>query len=264
MYVVIPFLQVQALNAEAAYCISGHPGPGTFIGFAHALLRRSGVSDAARIIPVFHTFRLRSSKAYGEHVHWMQRSSDRDTKRSRAAKAETQLDLPRADATLSVVMDLATECDGQRLHDAITRMRLAGGTIVDMRAPETHFEFERAIKSVPPGFFMQEVQSASDDSPFDAIVNACAYDAPHWITPTLVGYHLISSPTERVNARGGYPHAYADPLIGIVRWQSKTRASPADCWRYTRHGDEIRFETDNAFLLQSNEHKEAPHAEENE
>lgn len=40
-----------------------------------------------------------------------------------------------------------------------------------------------------------------------------------WLSATSLGYSLINEPTERVNARDGYPHAFAEPLLGLVQYR---------------------------------------------
>jgi len=40
-----------------------------------------------------------------------------------------------------------------------------------------------------------------------------------WILPSLVGYRLLESPRLRAGARGNFPHAFAEPIVGLLRAQ---------------------------------------------
>ncbi|PSU36280.1 type I-F CRISPR-associated protein Csy2 [Photobacterium lutimaris] len=42
----------------------------------------------------------------------------------------------------------------------------------------------------------------------------------NWLSATSLGYALINEPTQRTNARAGYNHAFAEPLLGLVQYRS--------------------------------------------
>ena len=41
-----------------------------------------------------------------------------------------------------------------------------------------------------------------------------------WLSPAVLGYATITSFAHRPGARGGYPHAFAEPLVGLVQFVS--------------------------------------------
>jgi hypothetical protein len=42
--------------------------------------------------------------------------------------------------------------------------------------------------------------------------------------PTALGYLTITEFQNRKNVRGGLPHAFAEPLVGMVQYQALRRA----------------------------------------
>lgn len=40
-----------------------------------------------------------------------------------------------------------------------------------------------------------------------------------WILPSLIGYRLLEAPRARAGARGNMPHAFAEPVVGLLRAQ---------------------------------------------
>jgi len=65
-----------------------------------------------------------------------------------------------------------------------------------------------------------------------------------WIAPTTLGYALLTAAVPRAGAREGYPHAFAEPLVGPVQYVSPRDYGdrPLPIWR---HG----WPRDDVFLL---------------
>lgn len=55
-----------------------------------------------------------------------------------------------------------------------------------------------------------------------------------WIVPTTLGYAPLTEFADRIGAREGCPHAYAEPLVGLVQYVSVNHyAEPAPpLWRH--------------------------------
>jgi CRISPR-associated protein Csy2 len=49
-------------------------------------------------------------------------------------------------------------------------------------------------------------------------------DSHSWLMPTTLGYLAITEFQNRKNVRGGLPHAFAEPLVGMVQYQTLHRA----------------------------------------
>lgn len=55
-----------------------------------------------------------------------------------------------------------------------------------------------------------------------------------WIVPTTLGYALLTAAVARAGAREGYPHAFAEPLVGPVQYLSLRDFGdrPLPIWQY--------------------------------
>jgi hypothetical protein len=75
-----------------------------------------------------------------------------------------------------------------------------------------------------------------------------------WFNASLVGFRLIEDPAVgRSGVRGGYPHAYADPMIGIVEFKSVRKATVRDMWTIERSDRLIKFVTANQVAQRERE-----------
>lgn len=130
----------------------------------------------------------------------------------------------------------------QFLHQ---RARLAGGDIVRLEKPGIYKSFIEAAQSLPPyGYFVTdrtfEVERSEGralammrsvierknvlDSPDDEEGDQTGKEESkkeHWKLPehrsmTHLGYRLITPPEQKPGARNNWPHAYAEPMVGIV------------------------------------------------
>lgn len=72
-----------------------------------------------------------------------------------------------------------------------------------------------------------ESSTAAGDS-LDALIAACARRTPAageeaapgggWVIPATLGYASLTGFAARGGAREGKPHAYAEPLVGLVQY----------------------------------------------
>lgn len=121
--------------------------------------------------------------------------------------------------------------------------RLAGGTIVDHGNPESFdddVDIDTVAKKAGSGFSIVERQDLmvikeNDRDMLDVVLRETRpenrADNP-WLMPTALGYVEITERSNRKNVRGGFIHAYAEPLVGLVQYQSIRDAGLA-FWRYT-------------------------------
>lgn len=242
-------LDVRRASAKNAYCVYGHPSPFAFIGFAVALSLKCKMTQRSGVLAVIHSCDFHASPPkYGQVCFDLQRSAQRDCRPTRGVKGKSQFDTPMADLRVSLAFEFETASMdglGERIDDALLDMRFAGGVIANarFRTAETSDEAFR----FSAGFVMVEatVDTGTDDL-IDRFNEKISIEKgkPGWYTPSLLGFRLIESPADtRVGARGGHPHAYADPLIGIVQFFSARKATVDDMWRIQRNDDVIRFVT---------------------
>lgn len=70
-----------------------------------------------------------------------------------------------------------------------------------------------------------------EKNPLAVLVEKIADQQAGWVTPASMGYRLLEDPVvDRPGARGNYPHAYADPLLGAVSWHSTNSSEPMALW----------------------------------
>lgn len=233
-------LSVRAASAHNAYCVYGHPSPMAFIGFAHALCARSGLRQAGGVLAVLADYRPRSVKVFGSHQFTMLRSTERDV------DGVSQVDVPRADLDVSLAFEVDTgpSFDSGPIFAPLPAMRFAGGSIVEHHL-KAHDSSEDAFRGLR-GFVMKADELTPSDDPISALLEHVSIkEKGHgWRTPTLRGLRLIEPPRKRGGSRGGHAHAYADPLIGAVHFESARKATEADLWRIDRRGNLFHFITD--------------------
>lgn len=231
-------LTVQGASAQNAYCIYGHPSPLAFIGFAHALCVRANLRQTSGVLAVFRDYRPRSIKVYGNEQFAILRSAERDLAK------ESQLDIPRADLEVSVAFEIESQpdFDAERLEAVLAGMRFAGGVLVK-RKPRLHDDMAAAIKGLR-GFVMKSSALPHSEDPLGALLDAVAVKPKGgWVTPSLRGLRLLETPQPKQGARGAHPHAYADPLLGVVHFEAVRTATESDLWRLERRDNLIRFIT---------------------
>jgi CRISPR-associated protein Csy2 len=81
------------------------------------------------------------------------------------------------------------------------------------------------------GAKVQELPIETTLAPPAEIVSAnLEGDKRKWISPTALGYAQTTTAKERGAVRNGLPHAFAEPLIGLVEYQS-IRKTPLSFWQ---------------------------------
>jgi CRISPR-associated protein Csy2 len=104
--------------------------------------------------------------------------------------------------------------------------RFAGGQIIKYMEPQEHDNLQSALRQIGRGFLVTDrtdlLQGRPD--PMAALVDALypeqEKDAQPWLCPTNLGYILADTPRPRHGARQGFPHAWGEPLAGLVQFKS--------------------------------------------
>ncbi len=98
-------------------------------------------------------------------------------------------------------------------------MRFAGGPIVRAYAHMTN-DVETALTLLRRGFWIDDASNllAGATNPIEQLLRLAAGEGDHgWLIPANLGYALLDQPTKRAGARDGFPHAFAEAMIGLVR-----------------------------------------------
>ncbi|MDP1606304.1 MAG: type I-F CRISPR-associated protein Csy2 [Rhodocyclaceae bacterium] len=267
-YLVIPRIRLQNANAQPAWWMIAPPPMTAYAGFSHALALALGWSKCQGFGVVHHDIQF-LGEFEGERglflPHQFRAASfiDKDDYSSKNQYALSSQPTARCHLNVSLVIK-KDEDDAVDFESAFPRFmrgaRLAGGTVVDHGKASLQDSMEAVIKYLKTGHAIHERQdlmvmqegerdmldvvlrltdpqlrfeaankakSASREKPDDA-----DEDLHSWLMPTALGYLAISEFQNRKNVRGGLPHAFAEPLVGMVQYQTLRRAG-IPIWRAT-------------------------------
>lgn len=163
----------------------------------------------------------------------------------------------RCHVEMSVVIDIGD--DGVHLDDVgdfLWSCRLGGGALVDHGAVKICRSQEEIAQKIGGGFWVadrsERVTDVMENSGVDgteALIQVLATNAKpvyqnsakqeestnkpeSWLSANVVGYAALESPTERSGVRNGAPHAYAEPLVGLVQYLSVRKSERTPFWQY--------------------------------
>lgn len=168
----------------------------------------------------------------------------------------------RCHLSVSLVIKL-DEDDAVDLESAFPRFmhgaRLAGGTVVEYGKASLQDSKETVIKYLKSGHAIHErqdlmVMQEGERDMLDVVLRLTdpqlrlearnkakpavhekpdeEEDSHSWLMPSALGYLAISAFQNRKNVRGGLPHAFAEPLVGMVQYKPLRRAG-IPIWKAT-------------------------------
>lgn len=236
-YLLIPRLEIRNANAQPAWWLIGAPPPTAFHGFAHALGRATEATPNGVGI-VHHDIQFLGEEVGNRlHPHQFRAAGliDKDDYSSKNAHVLSSQPTARCHLTASLVIRFS-DAEGDNLSQArverfLAGARLAGGNVLEhgkLGIPSDWDGVEKALRRWR-GFALHERQDLMVKQPgerdfLDVLLrltrptpeNRQAYP---WLMPTTLGYRAISPIERRVNSRQNLPHAYAEPLVGLVQYR---------------------------------------------
>lgn len=244
-YLVIQDIAVQSANVRPLWWVVAAAPVVPAVQFAHALGRAAGAlpsgvhlvhHDAQHLgEPGFH---------YGRYAPQQRRgamlvsdddfaSGSKPRSASKSLKSTGTLSLqPTATAhlALSVVMEFEASAFSGLKSDAAKQFldgaRFAGGQIIRYKEPQEFETLQSALRQIGRGFLVKDRTDLLQDhpDPLDALITALyperEEDRQPWLCPTNLGYILAETPRARRGARQGLPHAWGEPLAGLVQFKS--------------------------------------------
>ncbi|WP_018871531.1 MULTISPECIES: type I-F CRISPR-associated protein Csy2 [unclassified Thioalkalivibrio] len=271
MYLALPHLQVQQANAlSTQWMISLCPVMAAVL-MSHALGRALKVQPSGVAI-IHHDAYLRA-ESFGDdrHPHQFRASTYIDGDDYSSHSKDPTLSL-QPTATMDLEWSLVLRFDEdlperalRKVHTFLQRGRLAGGLIVDYRDPVLGYSLKGRSggdrsnwgvidRVVGGGHILADRSSLlTGKGPHTRIdrLLALAGNDPDpeasgaqpfsgWLTPAVLGYALTSSVESRANVRNDLPHAYCEPMVGLVEYiglrtlQEHPDLNPEDLfWRYS-------------------------------
>lgn len=262
-YVILPRLQVQNANAQPILWMIAPPSMMAYSGFAHAFALAVGASTHAGFAVVHHDIAFQGEISGGEinpHQFRAAQFIDKVDYSSKSKYALSSQPTARCHMTVSLVIrfDAESSINETKIEPFLRAARIAGGSIVQHRfsikdktliLPRANYS--RCIADrVGGGFSLKErkdlmfLQSGDKDRldpfirtitrPFDPLPEGpvdplAVTDNRKWITPTTLGYMRVTELAERSMVRNGLLHAFAEPLLGFIEYQS-VRHYPLSFW----------------------------------
>jgi hypothetical protein len=120
--------------------------------------------------------------------------------------------------------------------------RFAGGDVRSVRV--SRFDtMDAALRSIRRGFWIDDESDvlAGADDPLVALLQAQRREP--WRVPVNLGYALLEAPGPRQGARDARPHAFAEHMIGLVRFvpmhKARETISVERLWRFGWDADQF-------------------------
>lgn len=250
-YLVVPEISVRNANAQPAWWIIGPPPVTAYMGFAHAFGRHLEARPDGVAI-VHHDIQFLGENINGSFRPAQFRSAsfiDKDDYSSKNPYVLSSQPTARCHLSVSLVLRFSEDLGipENRFASFLRGRKLAGGDIVKYGSPELmarKWDPEEVVRFLQKNVRRSSwsladrsdlmVRAPEDRDPLDTLLRVTRRfrkpetdregsedsDGTAWLMPTTVGYAEISERKSRRNLRGDLPHAYAEPLVGLVQYQS--------------------------------------------
>ncbi|CAK0773987.1 CRISPR-associated protein Csy2 [Gammaproteobacteria bacterium] len=235
-FLLIPRIEVHNANAQPAFWIVGAPPPTAFHGFAYAL----GLAINAKqngVCIIHHDIEFLGEVFYGQlHPHQFRAAGliDKDDYSSRNAHVLSSQPTARCNIIASLAICFNDEEVEKVSMNAVERFlsgaRLAGGSIIEHEKIVFETDPEKIKRHIHTGWALHErqdlmVRQPDDRDYLDVVLRVTRKERERnpdhdFVMPTTLGYRTITPIEQRVNARKGLPHAYAEPLVGLVQYKA--------------------------------------------
>ena len=260
-YTIINRLYVTGANAQSAWSIVSGPSPLAIQGFVRNMALQCGIADSHKInvAMLYHDIEFRGelmkfSDFFPAQYRGASLTSSKGPQRSKDyAKDSFSMGLqPTASCniTLTLIIEGLESASLEELTKRISCARIAGGQIQSFGKIE-RVPFELIMSKVSTGFFLKDQSCLLRDVPADQklehFMHLLRYkedvkkEERQWLVPMSLGYLPITEPVVKVSARSDMPHAYVEPLVGIIEYISKNKVKNGDIlpslfWGYAQIG----------------------------
>jgi CRISPR-associated protein Csy2 len=270
-FLTLPRIHFSGANAQPAWWCVGAPGPLAHCGFGHAMARAMGAVDEFKgVAVVHHDWELLAEDLPNSntiHPHQFRAASfvgKKDYVGSSKSLSGQPTVRGRGVVSLILAFDADAAIDVEQVTDFLRRARIAGGTISSHGYDEKHgniyTSMEDASKRIKSGFsFVNRcdliaVDSAPEDG--DSLDRFLAItrrkkgqtSSESWLMPYMAGYRALTPIEARSFSRDGYPHAFAEPLVGLGQFVSLRNGVPP-LWSH-KQIDEMTFIVDSEIPVQ--------------
>ncbi|MDX8399935.1 MAG: type I-F CRISPR-associated protein Csy2 [Gallionellaceae bacterium] len=169
--------------------------------------------------------------------------------------------------TVSLIISGIDELNCDAIKSAVLKLRIAGGHINDCGRVKVFDSIDLAANSAGSGYFVNERSDlmrgtdkvglllsamrlhesdnenepdAPKESHSELALKATKERGNSWIFPSNLGFLAITDFSKTDGARGGFDHAYAEPLVGLIQYVSsrilREKRRPISFWHYAKKG----------------------------
>ncbi len=251
--IIIPRIFVTGANAQSAYSFVTGVSPLAWLGLARKLaIDINGLegSEKVRISILHHHMEMKGENHYGDILPSQLRSAELTTRK------QTQMSMglqPIANCNLKATLIIdGINASSEKVKKHLLKLRLAGGAIESF-GEIIQCEIDEILFKTKGGFFIKEFDCLSGIAPQDKIKAFLSLllktkdkneeiekneDTKNkkWLSPMNLGYIAVTDFNEKENSRFSLPHAYAEPLVGMIEYVSKNKIedfSQIPFWEYS-------------------------------
>jgi CRISPR-associated protein Csy2 len=228
-YLLIPHLKVQAANIHSAGCLVGGAPIVAASLFSHALARELNNQDRG-VVVIHHDRHDLGEYAYGRFYPQQRRGAAFIGKNDYSSKNKHALSLqPTATAHLhlSLIIEFDVLNQLEQVKAWLKHARFAGGQVTQFGELLLRDDEWCAMDEAPHGFvlldrrqWLHAHQQQHGGNRLQALIHMLAHtdQARPWLSAAVVGYAALEPTAWRGGVRENWPHAYAEPLIGLVQY----------------------------------------------
>ena len=236
-YLVLPRVRVQAANMLSASFLMGGPPVFAAYGLGEALcFHLGGGAKVTGMALIHHNREALGQSFYGVFSPQQRRAaaftfgksangSDYSSKNPHALSLQP---VACAHLRVSIIWELEQVAGVKEAREFLHRARLSGGLVTGHGEIVLEDSLEAAFDRVGNGYVVTDRRDMLEDkgkNQAELLVEALgaqpsAGEDNTWLSATCLGYAAITSFEHRGGARCGYPHAFAEPLVGMVQYRS--------------------------------------------
>lgn len=249
-FVLIPRLKIQNANLQTSGFVLGGAPLMAAAMFCHNLARQLGTQDNGFLL-IHHDRQDLGNMAYGRFMPAQRRGATFIGKKDYSSKNKYALSLqPTASCHLeiSLIIQFDRLRHLGRLIELVARSRFAGGQVIKTGEIKQVQHLGDALKTIGNGFVVQDrkgllqvyqqhyqvnrlqalvqLLAQKPDQYLSNLIDGLPDHKLSWLAATALGYALLEQPTDQ---RSGIRqaddqdttwHAYAEPLIGLIQYQT--------------------------------------------
>lgn len=236
-YLVFPRVRVQAANMLAASFLIGGPPVFAAYGLGEALcFHLGGGAKVTGMALIHHDREALGQSFYGVFSPQQRRaaaftfgnSANGSDYSSKNAHALSLQPVACAHLRVSVIWEMEQVMDEVKARDFLHRARLSGGLVTGHGEIVLEDSLKAAFDRVGNGYVVKDRRDLLENRgkhQAELLVEALGTqpvtgEDNTWLSATCVGYAAITPFEHRGGVRGGYAHAFAEPLVGMVQYRS--------------------------------------------